>query len=347
MKVKLVATVVTAIVLVVAVWGFREGSKERATEAESEKVVTVAPRVTRIDDLPAITLDAETQHRGGLVVQPQASTTHRDALQAIGTVLMVQDLSALRTGHVAAQAQVDATNAAARASAAEYQRLRVLHDEQQDVSAKALQAGEASMRADAASAQVAQAALVAAQQVAIAQWGRQLSEAAATNSPLYTRLVNQQDVLVQVAMPSDANLSEPPSQARLQIRSGTFVTARLISAVARTDPRLQGASFLYVAPATGLVPGTSLSVFVPVGSERQGALIPASAIVWWQGQPWIYSRHGSGQFVRRALPADQSIEGGWFVPHGFADGEPIVVTGAQLLLSEELRSQVPSGGDND
>lgn len=347
MKVKLLAISATTGILVLVVWGFLAGSRERAAEAESEKIVAVAPRVTQIDDLPAITLDAAGQRHSGLVVQPQASTTHRDEFQAIGTVLSIQDLSALRTAHVSAQAQVDTTNAAAQASAAEYHRLSVLHDEEQDVSTKALQAGEASMRADAASAQVAQAALAAAQQTAIAQWGRPLTEAAATNSPLYTRLVTHQDVLVQVVLPSDVAVADPPPQARLQVRSGTFATARLISASVRTDPRLQGASFLYVAPAAGLLPGTSLTVFLPVGSERQGALIPASAIVWWQGQPWVYSRHGSGQFVRRALPVDQSAEKGWFVPRGFAGGEPIVVTGAQLLLSEELRSQIQPGGDND
>ena len=343
MKVKLLASAIAAIVLVLVVWGFVAGRKERATEAEREKPVAAASRVTQIDGLRAITLDAASQKRSALVVKPQASVAHRNELQAIGTVLSIQELGALRTGYVAAKAQADATAAVAQASAAEYHRLRVLHDEEQDVSTKGLQAGEASMRADQAAAQAAQAALTAAQQSSVQQWGRELTAAAASNSPLYMRLANQQDVLVQVVLPSDANLTEPPDQVRLQVRSGTFASARLISAAVRSDPRLQGASFLYVAPAAGLLPGTSLTVFLPVGSERQGALIPTSAIVWWQGQAWVYTQHGPDRFVRRELPVDQSTDGGWFVPSGFAGGEPIVVSGAQLLFSEELRSQGPAG----
>ena len=343
MKVKLLAIAVAAIVLVVVVWGFLAGRKERATEAEREKPVAAASRVTRIDGLPAITLDAESQKRSALVVQPQVNAAHRDELQAIGTLLSIQELGALRTSHVAAQAQADTANAAAQASAAEYHRLRILHDEEQDISTKALQAGEATTSADQAAAQAAQAALAAAQQSSVQQWGSELTSAAASNSPLYVRLATQQDVLVQVVLPSDASLPEPPAQVRLQVRSGTFATARLISAAVRTDPRLQGASFLYVAPAAGLLPGTSLTVFVPVGSERQGALISASAIVWWQGQPWVYTRHDSEHFIRRELPADQSTDGGWFVPSGFAAGEPVVVSGAQQLFSEELRSQTQTG----
>ena len=343
MKVKLLASVIAAIVLVLVVWGFVAGRKERATEADREKPVAAASRVTRIDGLPAITLDAASQKRSALVVQPQANAVHRDELQALGTVLSIQELSALRTGYVAARAQAEATAAAAQASAAEYHRLRILHDEEQDVSTKALQAGEATARADQAAAQAAQAALAAAQQNSIQQWGNELTSAAAANSPLYVRLTTQQEVLVQVVLPSDANLAEPPTQVRLQVRKNTFANARLISSAVRTDPRLQGASFLYVAPAPGLLPGTSLTVILPVSSERQGALIPASAIVWWQGQPWVYTQHDREHFIRRQLPTDQSTDGGWFVPSGFAGGEPVVVSGAQLLFSEELRAQGPAG----
>lgn len=343
MKAKLLAIGLVAIVLALVVWGFLAGQKERATEAEREKPVAAASRVTRIGGLPAITLDLPGQRRSGLVMQPQVSAVHRDELQALGTVLSIQELGALRTSNVAARAQAEAANATAQASAAEYRRLRILHDEEQDVSTKALQAGEASMRADQAAAEAARAALTATQQSAVQQWGGDLASAAAMNSPLYARLATGQEVLVQVVLPSDSTSVQPPTQARLQVRRDTFVTARLVSAARRVDPRVQGASFLYLAPAAGMAPGTSLTVFLPVGGERQGALIPASAIVWWQGQPWVYTRHDGEHFIRRELPADQSTDGGWFVPRGFGNGEPVVVGGAQLLFSEELRSQAPVG----
>ena len=103
---------------------------------------------------------------------------------------------------------------------------------------------------------------------------------------------------------------------------------------------MQGASYFYSAPAKGLLPGASLLVFLPMGSAMQGSTVPAAAIVWWQGRAWVYTQNSADRFVRRELSAGGSIDGGWFVPGGFANGEPVVTAGAQLLLSEELRSQI-------
>lgn len=345
MKTRALMAAIALAVIALVVWGFMEGRKERATEAEREKPVVVPSRVSRVDGLPAITLDAASQKSSGIAVIPQHATAHHQEIQAIGTVLLIQDLSALRTGIVAAQSQVAAASAAAQASQAEYQRLLVLHREEQDVSTRTLQAGESSRRADTATLQAAQAALAAARQNASQQWGPVLTRAAAENSTLYTRLVNQQDVLLQVVLPAGADLAQPPSQVRVQLRRDTFVTARLVAAATRTDARLQGASFFYVAPAAGLLPGSSLTVFLPVGAAKPGSMIPTSAIVWWQGSAWVYSRRRADLFVRRELPADQAVQDGWFVPAGFAGGEPVVVTGAQLLFSEELRAQISVGED--
>lgn len=342
----LMGVVAVALVILVA-WGFIAGRKGKATEAEREKPVAVPSRVSSVDGLPAITLDAASQKNSGLLVLPQQPVSHRQEVQAIGTVLAIQDLSALRTGIVAARSQVATASAAATASGAEYQRLLILHREEQDVSTKTLQTGEAMARADAAALQAAQAALAAAQQTASQQWGDALMRAAAENSPFYTRLVNQQDVLLQVVLPAGETIEQPPPQLRVQLRRDAFVSARFVVAAQRTDARLQGASYFYVAPAAGLLPGSSLTVFLPVGATATGALIPVSAIVWWQGSAWIYTRHRSDLFVRRALPADQAVQDGWFVPNGFAAGEPVVATGAQLLFSEELREQSSAGGDAD
>lgn len=347
MKTRLLASAIAVAVLILAVWGFVEGRKERALEAEREKPVEAASRVSRIAGLPTITLDAAGQRGAGLLVQPQTLRAHRNEVRALATVLPVSDLTALHTELVGARAQAVAADVAAAASAAEYRRLRVLHDQEQDVSDKALQAGEVAWRADQAKAVAAHAAADAAQQIAIQQWGAELVRAAATEAPLYTRLATQREVLLQVTVPADVAPGTPPATVRVQKPRNTSVTARRVGAATRTDPRLQGPSYFYAAPADGLLPGASLTAFLPMGKPTQGALIPASAIVWWQGRPWVYTRHDPTHFVRRELPADARTGDGWFLPPGFAHGEAVVVTGAQLLFSEELRAQIQVGEEGE
>jgi hypothetical protein len=46
------------------------------------------------------------------------------------------------------------------------------------------------------------------------------------------------------------------------------------------------------------------------------------------------------QFERRQLVVTSTAARGRFVTAGFAAGDRIVVTGAQALLSEELKSQI-------
>ena len=44
-------------------------------------------------------------------------------------------------------------------------------------------------------------------------------------------------------------------------------------------------------------------------------------------------------FARREVVQARPVDAGWFVSEGFKPGEKIVVAGAQLLLSEELKSK--------
>lgn len=346
-KKSILAAILGAIVLALAVWGYLAGQKERAMEAQRETPVKAPSRVSQVQDQTAITLDAAGQKQSGIVMVAQQATVHRPMLQTFGTVLDVADLIALRNADVAAQTQVDTASAALQASHAEYQRLQSLHRDEHNISDKALQAAAAVWHADQAALRAAQAAMTAAQQTASQQWGVVLAKAAADNVPLFTRLVTRQQVLVQVVLPAVTSLAQPPTQARVQTVNGTFHAATLISPAPRTDPRLQGTSFFYTVPAQGLLPGMAITAYLPTGTPVQGTMIPGSAVVWWQGRSWVYSRDQPDRFVRHALPVDNPVEDGWFVAKGFAHGEPIVATGAQLLLSEEQRSRIAVGEDGD
>lgn len=56
--------------------------------------------------------------------------------------------------------------------------------------------------------------------------------------------------------------------------------------------------------------------------------IPASAVVHLQGKEWIYLKKDSERFIRKEISTP------------LKPGEILVVTGAQLILSEEFRGQI-------
>ena len=60
--------------------------------------------------------------------------------------------------------------------------------------------------------------------------------------------------------------------------------------------------------------------------------IPDSAVVHLQGKEWVYLKKDAQTFVRKEISPARPLK----------IGDQIVVTGAQLILSEEFRAQISS-----
>lgn len=339
MNKRLIAVVALALLLAVLVWGFLRGRREQAAEAEVEAAVQTGERMGVFDGLPAIALTAAEQQASGIRVVPMKSIAYRRANEAVANVMSAADLSSLHAELASAQVQLKAARAKTTASAAQLQRLRLLRSQEQDVSLTELQAAEATVAADQAAADAAQASASAGLQTAALNWGPTLARAVAGNSELFERLVSGQEVLLQVTLPAGESTGSPPRSLTVNTSNGD-VAATYLAAATRSDPRLQGMSYFYIAPRGDLRPGTTASVALPSGSEKSGLQVPTASIVWWQGRAWVYTQRDPTHFVRRQLPEGGAMTEGWFVPNDFASKEPIVVAGAQFLFSEELRAQL-------
>jgi hypothetical protein len=69
-------------------------------------------------------------------------------------------------------------------------------------------------------------------------------------------------------------------------------------------------------------------------------VVPEGAVVRTGDRAWAYAQIAPTQFERRQLEVSMPAARGWFVTSGFTAGDQVVVTGAQALLSEELKSQI-------
>ena len=336
-----ILTVIGLAVAGLAIWGFIEGRKELTLEAERERPVQVPSRVLAEPDGIAVVFDAATQKRADIAVAPLRTATRHGEVEALATILLPQDLIDLRNTYVAARTQVERTRATAQASHREYERIKSLHGDEFNVSTKALEAAHAQWQTDEAAARGAAEAQEAVERGARQKWGGELAAAVAGDAASFERLAVGREVLMRVATPAGAALPKPPATARVAASDSSFRTATLISPSPQADPRIQGPTFFYAASSDGLLPGTTLTAYLPIGAERSGAVVPADAVVWWQGKAWYYVQSAPDRFVRRELTGAQPVDEGWFVP-----GMPslnVVVRGAQTLLSEELRSQIQVG----
>lgn len=328
MKRLLVAFAATAMLVAC---GERESDREQPAHAPS--------RVASQNGEAVVTLDEATQQRTGLSVSSLQAARVPAEVRAYGTVLDVQALAELARNYAAARARVHAAQAKLQASKAAFERARTLHHEEENISTAQLQAAEAAYRSDEAALSAAESEARTVGAGAEQAWGPVIGRGIAETSPLVMRLIERKDVLLQVTLPPGA-AAEPAETAVAEVPGARAVKATLISRSPRTDPNIQGPSYLYGAPAeSGLLPGMNVLVRLPSGKPLSGSIVPASAVVWWQGKPWIYLRKDARTFVRRDLAILQTTPDGGYVVSNIAPDTAVVVQGAQMLLSEALRSQ--------
>ncbi len=326
-----------------AVAGFLAGRGEQSAEAEREAPIKAPQRVTQVGGENFITLAPDIQKQGGIETAELPRVTMQAPVTGYGIVLDLQPLTELANRIAVAKTDRDIAAAKLAASRTAYERAKGLYQDRQNVSAAQLQAAEAEFRTDQASMTAADSRLFTQETSAVQAWGPVLGQAMAGQSPLLARLLNREEVLVQVTLPPDRAVAAAPQQATGG-DSGAAVTLALVSPATRTDPRIQGLSFFYTAPGgSGLLPGTSVVVHLLAGPAAAGVEVPPSAVVWWQGRAWVYLRDHPDTFVRRGISTDVPEPGGGYFVAGLPQPIVVVVQGAQALLSEEFRAQIKVG----
>lgn len=325
----------------VIVWGFLAGRGERAKEAARERPIAAPLRVSEVDGQPAVKLDAQARDSSGIEVAALTPVPFQAQLCGYGTVLDLTQLTDLNNNYVSARAQLQTAQAKLAASKTASDRARGLYKQQQNVSLAQFETAEATLQTDQAAlaAATSQVQTMAASGVQV--FGRVIGKAIEDDAPLISRLIGRQDFLVQVTLSPGVAMVSPPQTATVQASDGPPMPISFVSPAPKTDPRIQGLSFLYLAPAdSGVLPGMNVPVSLPSGPSREGVTIPPPAIVWWEGRAWIYRQTAEGTFVRSQVATDLPAPTGGYVVANLPAGVKVVTHGAQALLSEEFRAQL-------
>lgn len=136
--------------------------------------------------------------------------------------------------------------------------------------------------------------------------------------------------------------------------SVSFAPQYNASALSRITPWTLGFSFdlpietagkrgFRMTAAEHLSESARLNLATTAWSAQNGVVIPRGAVVRFNGKPWIYFQTGDQTFARREISLEQPLADGWFAAQGMKPGERVVVSGAQMLLSEEQKYQIKIG----
>lgn len=342
----------TVAAVVVATFLFEASGRARKDPPLQEKerqAETGGTSASLLSSSKALTLTPAAQERVGIRAAVLPATLARRRVTAPAVVLSAQSIAASRNAYVAAQARLEKAQVQLGVAQEEYARVRKLYQDNRNVSEKNYQATQGAVRSDRVDVRAARTQLSLQVGLVRQKWGRVVANWVENPAPALDEVLQQNAFLVEVSLPPGESYS-PPSGVWLSVPGGRQRRARYVSPLPQVDPRVQGVSLLYLAGAwTGLSPGVTLVAGLPIGRRMRGVVVPASAVVWSDGEAWVYLQEASNRFVRHALTSDFSYDSGFFVSRGLSAGERVVVNGAQTLLFDELspKESAPPEDDDD
>lgn len=263
----------------------------------------------------------------------------------------------------AVKADVQSSSAALATAQAALDRARMLNADDKNVSDRALQEAEARVASEQArltaatqSAKLIEASLASARNGAASlelERGGQIvevlvhpGESVESGQPIL-RVTRFGQLLARVDVPAGDGIAQSLSAATIvPLGQDTHpLRAERIALAGSVDPKTQGQPFLFrvLDPSLALRPGLSVTAYLEVpGAARRGVVVPASAVVRQSGNAWVYAQTSDDQFARRLVVLEEPADQGWFT-RSLQPGDRVVTTGAQALLSEEFKSQIQVG----
>ncbi|KAF3996347.1 metal transporter [Glaciimonas immobilis] len=353
MKTKIIILAVVAALLSGAGWyGYRTMrapvAAPVAAPATAPATFTATPpsqdlqRVQVINGETVVTVSVAAQRASQIITQPVTVATDHPEVTAYATVVDLQPLFDLRNRHAVARAERESARAHADASRLQYNRTHVLFLDDRNVSEKSLQDAQVIKQTDEAKLQAVEATLGGLDSALRQQYGNALATAVvAPHSALSDRLLNGHATVVRVTLPV-GGVTPAPEQITIEGSDDQMIVANKLSPSPVVDPAMQGDSYLYFADSV-LPVGTHTLAHVPLREKNKstapGFSIPDTAIVWYGGQSWAYIKTTIDHFTRRLVPVASTTQRVRVATEGFHRGDEVVISGAQLLLSEELRPQ--------
>jgi hypothetical protein len=347
-----------AFIIIVLFWllifyGKDEYEEEMTQGAEAEEIETPSlvlntPEASS-QGAATLVLPIKVQQQSAISTAPLQNANYNASSSGFGTVVNLSSLIDARGRYLSALNDSKAAQASLSHSKQEYQRLKTLNQDDKNISDRALAAAEATLKNEQARISATQNLASVIKDAIRQEWGEAISLWATNTSKhdLLDPLIHQKSVLVRVTLPFGVTPNRANKLTLNPIGSHQLpIQAHYVSVAPQSDATAQGVTHFYTAPADVLRSGMRVNIKLKDETHtQQGVLVPHKAVVWYANQAWIYQKKNADRFVRRPIQTEIELEDGWFT-QGFKAGDLVVVSGAQLLLSEEFKSQITNENDD-
>lgn len=363
---------IQALLIVSLFWALIFYAKDEydAHQAEQTEVIESPNRVTSDEGMNVVSLGLATQQNSGIKTAVVNTANYQASIKSLGTVVALDSLIEAKTNFLNLQSQINLARATSGSNLAQYARLKALNSDDKNVSDLSVQQALTLVNTDKANLTATQMQIKNLQNSLKLQWGDELASLIFKEklAPHLVGLLTRKNVLVQVSLPQDSVVSAAGMTVNLSPINNTqsLISAIYVSPATTSDPNGSGKTYYFSAPSDNLRIGMRVNVEVlpkikhsnasdngDAGADEandSGIIIPSNAVVWYAGKPWAYfkrgkTKSGEDQFIRKPISTDIEVDAGWYneglnVQNSAASevvASEVVVSGAQLLLSEEFK----------
>jgi hypothetical protein len=296
----------------------------------------------------SIVLSAKTQALSGLQTMKLKPIRHQAEFTAYGIVVNLQPLMELRRRYLLVLTEQRSAMAKFKQAEQNIKRQQDLYREGA-TSTRNLQIQQAQWQADKSLVDAGGLQGKAIVDEALFFWGKKLTDLAlSTDSDRLNAFLTGQKTLLHITLPVNKQLTNSIQNIEVEAAGNRSAAtkAELISAALHIDNATQGESYFFQTKGEHLRTGMRVAAWIPEQAENQsGVVIPKSALIWHLDQAFVYVQISPEHFHRRTIDLLSATTDGYFVSNGLDAGELLVITGAQMLLSEELKGQIPNEDD--
>ncbi len=301
--------------------------------------------------IPAQTihLEVRVQQLSGIETLTLEPANYQAEFTAYGSALNIQPLVNLHHRYQLAQTERSSAKAKYLNSEQNINRQQNLY--RHGVSSKrSLQGQQLQWQVDKASADAAHVQGKAIVDEAMLTWGKELTEwALSDNAEQLSVFLAGQQTLLKIVLPVNKQLANGIQTIAVDPAGdrSKACEASLIAVAPHIDNTIQGESYFFKTSDHAIKAGMRVAAWIPEQNKNQpGVIIPKSALIWHLDQSFVYIKTDSQTFSRRKIDQYTVIPNGYFIGNELKPGEQLVISGGQLLLSEEFRVQIPHE-DND
>lgn len=296
-----------------------------------------------------IFVEIESQQTSGLKTLKLQQVDYQAEYLAYGKTLSIVPILKIREQYLSATAVKAGAKARLIQAEKNISRLRDLH-KNKVVSTRKLQRQQSQWQSDKATYNTSTYQHQIIVNNSQLQWGETLTEWVTNNhSVQFDKLIAGELKLLQLTLPASHKL--PVNTHRIFINPtanrSTAFEASFMSESPQVDSFSQGSQYFFVTKNPAIKVGMNFTAWIPQENQKQrGVIIPKSSLAWHLGQAFIFIKTDEQHFVHRNINNPIKVANGYFISEQIKNDEEVVITGTQMLLSHEFRSQIPDEDDD-